>query len=253
VVLTLDRHGAMLLEQGRDAVHIPTIARTVYDVTGAGDMVLAALAAAVGNGAAWAEAVRFANAAAGLEVEVFGVEPIPLERIHHALLVDHGRLAGKSRELPEALVEIAAHRREGRSIVFTNGCFDLLHAGHIQLLRFAKSQGDVLVVGINDDASVRRLKGPERPVHTARDRAEILGELASVDIVVVFAEDTPERLLEAIRPDVLVKGGDYSIDRVVGRELVESYGGRIALAPMLEGRSTTNAIGRIRTAQPARA
>ena len=131
IVLTLDKHGALLLEQGGSPVHLPTVARKVSDVTGAGDMVLAALAAAIGNEATWTEAVRFANAAAGLEVEIFGVEPIPLERIHHALLVDHGKLAGKSRELPEALIAIAAHRREGRRIVFTNGCFDLLHAGHI--------------------------------------------------------------------------------------------------------------------------
>ncbi|MBL0921396.1 MAG: D-glycero-beta-D-manno-heptose 1-phosphate adenylyltransferase [Phycisphaerales bacterium] len=249
VALTLDRHGALLLSRGRDAVHVPTVARKVYDVTGAGDMVLAALAAAVGNGVGWEDAVRFANAAAGLEVEIFGVEPIPLERIHHALLVDHNRLAGKSRTLAEAKIEAAAHRREGRKIVFTNGCFDLLHAGHIALLRHARTQGDVLIVGLNADESVRRLKGPERPVHNEKDRALVLGELASVDMVVVFEEDTPERLLRELRPDVLVKGGDYTVDKVVGREIVESYGGRIALAPMLEGRSTTGAIGKIRASR----
>ncbi len=247
VALTLDKHGALLLEKGGAPTHLPTVARKVYDVTGAGDMVLAALAAAIGNGVGWADAVRFANAAAGLEVEIFGVEPIPLERIHHALLVDHNRLAGKSRTLAEALIEVAAHRREGRTIVFTNGCFDLLHAGHIALLRHARTHGDVLIVGMNSDDSVRRLKGPERPVHNAQDRAEVLGELASVDMVVTYEDDTPERLLEALRPDVLVKGGDYTVDKVVGRSIVEGYGGRVALAPVLEGRSTTNAIGKIRS------
>lgn len=249
VVLTLDKHGALLQPRDAEPVHLPTVARKVYDVTGAGDMVLAALAAAVGNGVNWVDAVRFANAAAGLEVEIFGVEPIPLERIHHALLVDHNRLVGKTRTLAEAKIEAAAHRREGRRIVFTNGCFDLLHAGHITLLRHARTHGDVLIVGLNGDDSVRRLKGPERPVHTARDRAEVLGELASVDMVVVFDEDTPEVILTELRPDVLVKGGDYTVDKVVGREIVESYGGRVAIAPMLEGRSTTNAIGKIRAAR----
>ncbi|TVQ59376.1 MAG: D-glycero-beta-D-manno-heptose 1-phosphate adenylyltransferase [Phycisphaerales bacterium] len=251
VVLTLDRHGALLLERGKEPVHLPTVARQVYDVTGAGDMVLAALGAAIGNGASWEDAVRFANAAAGLEVEVFGVQPIPFERIHHALLRDHGRLAGKTRTLEEALIEVSAHRREGRSVVFTNGCFDLLHAGHVALLRHAAKQGDVLIVGVNDDGSTRRLKGEGRPVHAERDRAEILGELESVDMVVLFAEDTPLRLIEAIKPDVLVKGGDYTPEQVVGHEAVLAHGGRIEIAPLLDGRSTTSAVRKIRAATGA--
>ncbi len=246
VVLTLDRHGALLLERGGDPVAVPTIARQVYDVTGAGDMFLAALAAARANLCAWVDAVRFANAAAGLEVEIFGVEPIPLEKIHHSLLSMSTARHGKLRTLGQVLVEAAATRRAGGKVVFTNGCFDVLHAGHISLLERAAQEGDLLVVGLNDDASVRRLKGPERPVNHQEDRARVLGALGSVDAVVLFGEDTPVRLLEAIRPDVLVKGGDYTKERVVGGNLVESYGGRIVLAGLVEGRSTTGTIRKVR-------
>ncbi len=248
VVLTLDRHGALLLERGEaEAQHVPTLAREVYDVTGAGDMVLAALAGARANGIDWPDAVRFANAAAGLEVEVFGVQPIPLERIHHAVLVQSRHLLGKTRTLEDALVEVAALRREGRRIVFTNGCFDIIHAGHISMLRWAAQRGDALVVGLNSDDSVRRLKGAGRPIHGEADRAEVLGELESVDIIVPFEDDTPTALIRAIRPDVLVKGGDYSREQVVGGEMVESWGGRIEIAPMLDGRSTTAVVTRLRS------
>lgn len=246
LVLTLDRHGALLAVRGQRAVHVPTRARTLYDVTGAGDMVLAALAAGVGNGLGWGEAVRFANAAAGLEVEVFGVQPIPFERVRQSIVSAGRDPHDKRRTLDEAVVEVAAARREGKRVVFTNGCFDILHAGHIDLIRRARALGDLLIVAINADASVSRLKGPDRPIHGEADRAAILSELASVDLVVVFGEDTPERLLETLRPEVLVKGGDYRKEEVVGGAFVESYGGRVELIDLLEGRSTTNAIEKIR-------
>lgn len=246
VVLTLDREGALLAQAGGRATHVPTQARQVYDVTGAGDMVLAALAAARANGMSWEDATRFANVAAGLEVEVFGVQPIPLERIHKSAIALYGQVRGKERSLDEALVEVGALRREGKRVVFTNGCFDLLHAGHIGLLRFARGQGDALVVGLNSDDSVCRLKGPERPVQNEHDRADILSELESVSMVVVFDEDTPMRLIEAIRPDVLVKGGDYAQDEVVGGEFVRASGGQVVLAPLTQGRSTTNVVARIK-------
>lgn len=244
-VLTLDRHGALLLTDGDDAVHVPTVARQVYDVTGAGDMVLAALIAARCNGLSWIDSVRFANAAAGLEVEVFGVRPIPFERVYQAVLHEARELIGKRRTIEEATIEIAASRREGKKVVFTNGCFDILHAGHIQLLRKARMCGDVLVVGVNDDGSVTRLKGEGRPVHTIADRCAVLSELESVDIVVAFGEDTPMKLLEALKPDVLVKGGDYTREGVVGGDFVESYGGSVELVGVLEGRSTTGAIEKL--------
>lgn len=248
VVLTLDRHGALLLTADDRAVSIPTVAREVYDVTGAGDMVLAALAAARANGIDWEDAVRFANLAAGLEVEVFGVQPIPFERIHRQALLEANGNTGKRRTLEEAAVEVAAARREGQTIVFTNGCFDIIHAGHIRLLQQAAKFGDLLVIGLNSDASVARLKGPGRPVHGEDDRVAVLSELVSVGIVVVFDEDTPLTLLEKLKPDVLVKGGDYTREGVVGGDLVERYGGRVELIEPLVGRSTTSAINKLRLA-----
>lgn len=247
VVLTLDKHGALLLERGARPLHIPTVAREVYDVTGAGDMMLAALMAARANRINWPDAVRFANAAAGLAVEVFGVQPIPFERIHRSLITQHLPRHSKRRTLDEAAIEVAAARREGRRIVFTNGCFDIIHSGHIKLLREAGALGDLLVVAINSDASVRRQgKGPDRPVHSEADRADVLSEMESVGIVVVFDEDTPERALERLRPDVLAKGADYTRDRVVGADFVESYGGNVHLIPIAEGRSTTNALRKLK-------
>jgi D-beta-D-heptose 7-phosphate kinase/D-beta-D-heptose 1-phosphate adenosyltransferase len=248
VVLTLDRHGALLLERGGSPISVPTIARQVYDVTGAGDMFLAGLAAARANRCDWFDSVRFANAAAGLEVEIFGVEPIPLEKIHHSLISLSTREHGKHRTLEQLQIEVAAARKAGRKVVFTNGCFDVLHAGHVTLLDKAAAEGDFLIVGLNDDASVRRLKGESRPVNHQEDRVRVLGALGSVDAVTLFAEDTPMKLIEAVRPDVLVKGGDYTKDKVVGGTFVESYGGRIALVDVVEGRSTTRTIERMRQA-----
>lgn len=246
VVLTLDRHGALLLEKGAEPLSIPTCAREVYDVSGAGDMFLAGLAAGRANGLAWGDAVRLANAAAGLEVEVFGVVPIPLERLHAWLLDQAGRNAGKVRTREQAAAFAAELRRSGRRVVFTNGCFDVLHAGHVALLERAAALGDVLVVGLNTDESVRRLKGPERPVNAQDDRARVLAALESVGMVVPFGEDTPIELIRAIRPEVLVKGADYTRDRVVGHELVESWGGRVELVDLVEGVSTTRTIARLR-------
>ncbi len=247
VVLTLDRHGALLLERNGDPIAVPTLARDVYDVAGAGDMMLAALAAARANALGWEDSVRFANAAAGLEVEVFGVVPIPLEKIHHNLLQQASAGAGKVRTREQVLVEASARRRAGERIVLTNGCFDVLHAGHVALLERAAAEGDFLVVALNDDASVRRLKGAPRPINTQDDRARVLGALSSVGAIVFFGEDTPIELIRAVRPDALVKGADYTADRVVGGDLVKSYGGRVVLVDLVIGRSTTAAIERIRS------
>ena len=248
VVLTLDRDGALLLLRDAGVPDtIPTVAREVYDVTGAGDMMLAGLAAGLANRLGWSEAVEFANAAAGLEVEVFGVESIPFERIHHDVLVRS--LAGEGdrlRTLDQARVEVAALRSVGKQIVFTNGCFDVLHAGHVALLERARSFGDALIVGLNSDESVRRLKGDGRPVNTAADRARLLGALRAVDGVVVFEQDTPLALIEALKPDVLVKGADYHVDDVVGKDVVLGRGGRVELVDLVEGRSTTAIIEKVR-------
>jgi D-beta-D-heptose 7-phosphate kinase/D-beta-D-heptose 1-phosphate adenosyltransferase len=250
VVLTLDRHGALLVEKGKStgqrATHVPTVAREVYDVTGAGDMFLAGLAAARANELDWADAVRFANAAAGLEVEVFGVQPIPFERVHHSLLIQGGGLIGKLRTLEQLKLELAARRRDGRRIVFTNGCFDVLHSGHVSLLEQAAAFGDFLVVGINDDASVSRLKGPSRPVNNEQERARVLGALGCVGAVVVFPQDTPVELIKSIKPDIHVKGGDYTKDKMIETPVVEGYGGRVEIIKLVEGKSTTGTIARMR-------
>lgn len=247
VVVTLDRHGAILLERGQEPVNVPTVARQVYDVTGAGDMVLAGLAASVGCGLDWHSAVAIANIAAGLEVEIFGVEPIPLARIRHEVLRQSGKLQGKLRSAEQARLEADVVRKTGGKVVFTNGCFDIIHAGHIAMLEKSSSHGAMLIVGLNDDDSVKRLKGPTRPVNTLEDRARVLGALGCVDAVVAFAEDTPIRLIEAIKPDVLIKGADYTRERVVGHEIVESYGGRVVLIDLVEGKSTTGTIERMKS------
>src|SRR5690606_10275628 len=191
VVLTLDRHGALLMERGGKPVIVPTVARQVYDVTGAGDMVLAMLAAALANGADWPAAVALANIAAGLEVEKFGVVPIPLDEVLLALLRKRHEDLGKVRTVEQLLPELAAHRSQGKRVVWTNGCFDILHAGHVSYLRQARRTGDLLVVGLNSDASIRRIKGEGRPVNRQDDRVMVLSELESVDYIVVFDDDTP--------------------------------------------------------------
>ena len=246
VVLTLDRHGALLMERGGRPISVPTVTRQVYDVTGAGDMFLAGLAAARANGLSWVDGVRLANAAAGLEVEIFGVEPIPLERVHHALLELAAKQTGKIRTLEQLAIEVKARRSAGQRVVFTNGCFDILHSGHVTLLEKAAACGDFLIVGLNSDESVRRLKGSGRPVNGEEERARVLGGLASVGAVAVFGEDTPTKLIEAIKPDVLVKGADYRKDQVVGGAFVEAHGGRVVLIDLVEGKSTTGTIAKMR-------
>ena len=245
VVLTLDKQGALLAEKGKAPQTVPTRARQVYDVTGAGDMVLAMLASARANGADWRTAVALANTAAGLEVEKFGVVPIELDEVLLSLLRDHHETAGKVRQLEQLLPELMAYRRQGRTIAFTNGCFDILHAGHVSYLRQASKVADLLVVGLNSDDSIRRIKGDDRPVNREDDRILVMSELESVSYVIVFEEDTPTKLIKAIKPDVLVKGGDYKHDEVVGHEIVEAYGGRVELVPVVRGRSTTNIIRKV--------
>lgn len=244
MVLTLDRHGAVLLERGGEATAVPTIARDVYDVTGAGDVFLAGLAAGRANGLSWADAVRLANLAAGLEVEVFGVVPIPIERVHHQALLESGLAVAKMRSLDQLLSEVAMWRSQGKRIVFTNGCFDVLHAGHVWLLDQASRLGDVLIVAVNTDEQIRQYKGPTRPVNTLHDRLRVLGALGCVDAVIAFDEPTPVELLKRLRPDVLAKGDEYAIDQVVGASLVKSYGGHVELIPMLKGQSTTDVLKR---------
>ncbi len=243
VVITLDKQGAYLARRGQQPVKAPTRERAVYDVAGAGDAVLATLTVAVAEGADLIGAVALANVAGGLEVERFGVVPIGREELvdelRHMIGLRGAKVLGRKR----LAAEVARRRHRGETVVFTNGCFDLLHMAHIRCLRQARQQGSCLIVAINSDESVLRLKGPGRPVIGQDERAEMLGALEWVDYVTIFDEDTPEPLLELLRPDVLVKGGTTPV--IVGREFVESYGGRVCNVDLLEGLSTTEIINRI--------
>jgi D-beta-D-heptose 7-phosphate kinase / D-beta-D-heptose 1-phosphate adenosyltransferase len=249
VCVTLDAEGAALIGPGGSFEHISTKARDVYDVTGAGDEVLAALAVAVAAGADWPEAVAIANLAGGLEVEKFGCVPIRRDEILGEILLENHRTLGKVRTLDQLLPELQRRRQRRETVVFTNGCFDLLHRGHVSNLGFCKRQADILVVGLNSDDSVRRqAKGSDRPIMRQDDRAAVLAALADVDYVVMFDEDTPHRVIEAVRPDVLVKGSDWQGKTVVGQDVVERFGGKVVLAPLVEGLSTSAIIERIRQA-----
>ena len=249
VVLTLDRHGALLVRRDEAPLHVPTVARTVYDVTGAGDMVLAALAAGVANGIAWPEAVAFANAAAGLEVEVFGTQPIPLSRVRQSVLSLARGEQGKVRTLEDLEVELAVHREAGRRVVLTNGCFDVLHAGHVAYLREAKRQGDVLVVGVNDDEQVRRMKGAERPIFPLQERLEVLDALECVDYLVPFAEPTAHTLIRRIHPEVYAKGGDYRPQDLNEWDLIQELRLDLRILSHRPGRSSTGTIARLRQSE----
>ena len=242
-VLTLDQDGlayATAIESGL----VPCRPREVCDVTGAGDMVLAVLGLCQAAQIPLVDSLQLANTAAGLEVERFGVEPLARGDIARELVRGH-RESAFPVTLDQLLVQVQAHRRAGRSIVFTNGCFDLLHVGHVTVLEEAARLGDVLIVAINSDASVQRLKGTERPIIGETDRARMLAALACVDHVLVFDDDTPVRLLNALRPDVLVKGG--STDHIVGREIVEAYGGKVVRTSEIPGMSTTRLVRQLRS------
>ncbi len=249
-IITLDKDGMALKHRDGRAKHFPTRPRHVYDITGAGDMVMSVLAMALAAGSDYEQAIQLANIAGGLEVEKIGVGTVTREEILQDLLTPgHGAASSnKILSLEGTQQELDYRRRLGQRVVFTNGCFDVLHAGHVQYLQEARAQGDVLVVGLNSDSSVRALKGKTRPVQPLAARSLILAAMQVVDFVTIFDETTPMHLIQAIRPDVLVKGADYSKDEVVGSELVESYGGRVHLATLHHGHSTTNLIDRMRAA-----
>lgn len=244
VVVTLDKDGMALAHADGRQEHFPTRPRSVYDITGAGDMVLSVLGLARAAGADYPAAITLANLAGGLVVERLGTATLEradlLRELHPA--AEEG---GKVCSLVELQRELAVRRAGGQRVVFTNGCFDLLHAGHVDGLRRARALGDLLVVGLNGDASVRRLKGTTRPLHPEAARADVLAALSCVDYVVVFDEDTPAELVRAVTPDVLVKGADYEGRFIAGREHVEAHGGRVVLLPLLAGYSTSGVLGRV--------
>lgn len=240
-VITLDKEGAFL-RNNTIAEQIPTQPRNVYDVTGAGDMMLAMLAVALAGGCDDVTALQLANIASGLEVEKFGVATVSVDEIVNEIVSSHQGKAGKIHPAEELVKHLDFHRQQKDTIVFTNGCFDVLHRGHIEYLKFCKQQGDIVVLGLNSDSSVRALKGPERPINNQHDRAAVLAALECVDYITVFDEPDPLGLIEQVRPDVLVKGADWAEKGVVGREFVESYGGQVKLAEMVEGKSSTQTI-----------
>ncbi|HYG91913.1 MAG TPA: D-glycero-beta-D-manno-heptose-7-phosphate kinase [Azospirillum sp.] len=246
VIATRSERGMSVISRDGGAVHLPAEAREVFDVSGAGDTAVATLTAALAAGVPLDDAARLANLAAGIVVGKVGTAVVRAPELMGALHAQewrHGEAKVAVRE--EAADCVARWRHLGKRIGFTNGCFDLLHPGHISLLKQARAACDALVVGLNSDESVKRLKGESRPVQNETARATVLASLSCVDLVVVFSEDTPEQLIRTLRPDVLVKGADYTIDKVVGAEFVRSYGGKVVLADLVAGQSTTNTIKRM--------
>jgi len=245
VLITQGAKGMTLFESGKEAVHIPTRAREVYDVTGAGDTVVSVLALGIASGLSFGDAAQIANIAAGIVVSKLGSATVTAREMLESVERRERNLDGKINEREQLKNLINREQAGGKKIVFTNGCFDLLHVGHVKLLQEAKSLGDILVVGLNSDDSVRRVKSKNRPLVAEQERAYVLAALDSVDYVTLFDEDTPLELIKALRPDVLVKGKDYQKSEVVGREIVESYGGRVELLDLVKDISTTSMINRI--------
>lgn len=242
--------GMCLMDRTGVPIFIPTLARQVFDVSGAGDTVTATLGLCVGSGLSFPDGARVANLAAGIVVGKVGTQPINLIELQSSLDTTgvDARISGitqKLASLSAAGTQSEAWKSSGQRVVFTNGCFDLLHPGHVHLLNQAKALGDRLVVAINSDGSVRRLKGSGRPILSERDRASLVASLDCVDLVVLFESDAPDDLLRCLRPNILVKGSDYKHEQVLGRAIVESYGGEIHLIPILNGYSTRRIANRV--------
>ena len=246
ILVTRSEAGMTLIQAGSPPQHLAASAREVYDVTGAGDTVIAVMAGCLSAGLPLSESARFANQAAGIVVAKLGTASVTPAELR-AIPTSEPRLSNKTGVMSESdlLVEIEQAKLTGQRVVMTNGCFDILHPGHVSYLQQASAQGDLLVVAVNDDDSVRRLKGPSRPVNPTADRMAILAALACVEFVVPFSEDTPARLIEAVAPDVLVKGGDYKVEEIAGHESVLARGGRVITLDFVEGHSTSGLLARL--------
>lgn len=245
LLVTRGEQGMTLLRPDLPELHLPARAREVFDVTGAGDTVISTLASSLAAGASLEDAVALANIAAGLVVAKLGTAVVSAPELRRAVHQEGGIGRGVMTE-EQLLIAIADARAQGETVVFTNGCFDIVHAGHVGYLDTARQQGDRLIVAVNSDESVRRLKGVGRPINSCDRRMAVLAALESVDWVVSFSGDTPEALLQSTRPEVLVKGGDYSIDQVVGAEMVKSWGGSVKVLDFVENVSTTRIVEKIR-------
>jgi len=247
MLVTQSEHGMTLVTREGETIHVPALPVRVLDVSGAGDTVAAALALSLAAGADWEGALRVANAAAAVAIGKKGTATVTLAELRRKIL-PHASLAAEEKIASSDVLDahLAEWHKQGLRVGFTNGCFDILHPGHVKVLTAARGACDRLVVGLNSDDSVRRLKGEGRPVQDERARAEVLAALEAVDLVVVFEEDTPIRLIEQVRPSVLVKGGDYTREQVVGHEIVEKNGGEVLLVDILKGHSTTSLVKRAR-------
>ena len=248
LLITRSEKGMTLLQKGHDPLHLPTLAREVFDVTGAGDTVISTLAAALAAGQPMAEATALANLAAGIVVGKLGTATVSVEELRTAIQADQQTETTIATGMldEEALIHVVQRAKDlGERIVMTNGCFDLLHAGHVGYLEKAKQQGDRLIVAVNSDESVQGLKGPSRPVVPLAQRMTVLAALRSVDWVVAFSEETPERLICKVLPDVLVKGGDYQIEQIAGHQCVQANGGEVQVLHFEDGCSTSNIVARI--------
>ena len=239
-LITLSEDGIAVFD--KEVRRFPTVAKEVYDVTGAGDTVIASLAFAISSGKSIDEACVFANLAAGVVVGKIGSATVTIDEIEeYESSLHKSSSESHIKTFDEIARLVERYKKEGKKIVFTNGCFDILHVGHVKYLQEAKSFGDVLIVGLNSDASVRRLKGPSRPVNAVEDRAYLLAALEAVDFVVPFEDDTPYELIKMVAPDVLVKGGDYKGKEVVGTEFAKE----LKLVDFVDGKSTTKTIEKI--------
>jgi D-beta-D-heptose 7-phosphate kinase/D-beta-D-heptose 1-phosphate adenosyltransferase len=246
VLVTRSAKGLTLVRRDAAALHLATRAREVADVSGAGDTLVAALAVALGAGAALPEAAMLANATASISVGKQGTATVSRQELLDALHLDD--LVATDRKvitLEEAIERTAEWHRRGLKVGFANGCFDLIHPGHVQLLSEARAACDRLIVALNTDTSVKRLKGPTRPLQNELARATVMASMSPVDMVILFEEDTPLEIIQALRPDVLVKGSDYTVDQVVGGDLVQGWGGKVVLVTLREGHSTTDTIRRM--------
>jgi D-beta-D-heptose 7-phosphate kinase/D-beta-D-heptose 1-phosphate adenosyltransferase len=249
VAITLDKEGIYLCTDNLSQL-IPAKPRNVYDVTGAGDAVLATLAVSLAADGDYLTAAHLANIAGGIEVEKFGTATVSVAEMIHEIAGQFGTPNTKLRSLDALMEEINWRRSRGQTVVFTNGCFDVIHRGHIDYLRFCKAQGNVVVVGLNSDNSVRAIKGPQRPINNQYDRAAVLSGLETVDLITIFDEPSVLGLVEKVKPDVIVKGGDWgNKEGVVGWEFVESYGGKVILAPLVQGKSSTATIEKMKALQ----
>ncbi len=244
LLITRGELGMTLLRRDAPELHLPARAREVFDVTGAGDTVIAVLAAAIAAGSPLHEAVALANIAAGVVVGKLGTATVSAPELRRAVQREQGSERGVVNH-EQLLVDIADARAHGEKIVFTNGCFDILHAGHVGYLEQARKLGDRLIVAVNSDESVTRLKGPGRPINSEGRRMAVLAGLEAVDWVIAFSEDTPEPLLESLKPDILVKGGDYTREQVVGWQIVECYGGAVQVLDFLDDCSTSAIVEKI--------